>query len=164
MKRQESALLRGTIMNLKKFRNAVLRLLARQTPYYKLRALFLRSSGVTVGCYTYIAPEVFFADDLDGGLIEVGNYASIAPLAVLVASSHPNFSPVRKLVRCKRAKVVVEDGAWIGSHAVILPGVRIGKCSVVAAGAIVTENVPPYTVVAGVPAKVIRKLKPQGRI
>lgn len=147
-------------MNFKKIQNAFLRLLARHTPYYKLRAIFLRASGVTVGDYTYIAPEVFFVDDLKGGLIEVGNYASIAPLAVLVASSHPNFSPVRKLVGSKRAKVVIEDGAWIGSHAVVLPGVRIGKCSVVGAGAIVTKNVPPYTVVAGVPAKVVRKLEP----
>lgn len=148
-------------MDLKKFRNAILRLLARHIPYYKLRAILLRASGVTVGDYTYIASEVFFADDLKGGLIEVGNYASIAPFAVLVAISHPNFSPVRKLVECKRAKVVIEDGAWIGSHAVVLPGVRIGKCSVVAAGAIVTKDVPPYTIVAGAPAKVIRKLKPQ---
>jgi len=148
-------------MDFKKFRNTVLRFLARHAPYYKLRAIFLRASGVTVGDYTYIAPEVFFLDDLKGGLIEVGNYASIAPLSVLVASSHPNFSPVRKLVGSKVAKVVIEDGAWIGSQAVVLPGARIGKCSVVAAGAVVTENVPPYTIVGGMPAKVIKKLKPQ---
>jgi len=148
-------------MVFEKFRNTFLRFLARHMPYYRFRAILLRASGVKVGDYAYVAPEVFFADDLEGGLIEVGNYASIAPLAVLVASSHPNFSPVRKLVECKKAKVVVEDGAWIGSHAVVLPGTRIGKCSVVAAGAVVTKDIPPYTIVAGVPAKVIRKLKPQ---
>lgn len=58
------------------------------------------------------------------------------------------------------AEVVIESGAMIGEHAVILPGVRIGKNSWVGANAVVTEDVPPYSIVAGVPAKVIRKMDP----
>lgn len=55
--------------------------------------------------------------------------------------------------------IVVDDSAWIGAQAIILPGITIGRGSVIAAGSIVTENVPAYTVVAGVPAKIIKKLE-----
>ena len=56
-------------------------------------------------------------------------------------------------------KIVIEDDVWIGSHAVILPGITVGKGAVVAAGAVVTKDVEEYTIVAGVPAKVIKKLR-----
>jgi acetyltransferase-like isoleucine patch superfamily enzyme len=54
--------------------------------------------------------------------------------------------------------VTIEDDVWIGANAVVLPGVRIGTHAVVAAGAIVTKDVPPHSLVAGVPAKVIKQL------
>ena len=54
--------------------------------------------------------------------------------------------------------VTIEDDVWIGANVVVLPGVRIGTHSVVAAGAIVTKDVPPYSLVAGVPAKVIKQI------
>jgi acetyltransferase-like isoleucine patch superfamily enzyme len=56
--------------------------------------------------------------------------------------------------------VTIEDDAWIGSGAVILPGVRIGRGAVVGANSVVTEDVPPLTVVAGLPARPIRQLPP----
>lgn len=59
----------------------------------------------------------------------------------------------------KTGSVVLDEGCWIGANATILNGVRIGKCSVVAAGAVVTRDVEDYSVVGGVPAKEIRKLK-----
>jgi acetyltransferase-like isoleucine patch superfamily enzyme len=55
--------------------------------------------------------------------------------------------------------VVIEEDCWIGSHAVILKGVTIGAGAVVAAGAIVTKDIPPYTIAAGVPARVIGERK-----
>jgi acetyltransferase-like isoleucine patch superfamily enzyme len=54
--------------------------------------------------------------------------------------------------------VTIGDDIWIGANAVILPGVTIGDHSVVAAGAVVTKDVPPHTLVAGVPAKIIKTL------
>jgi acetyltransferase-like isoleucine patch superfamily enzyme len=54
--------------------------------------------------------------------------------------------------------IVVKRNAWIGAAATILPGVTIGENSVVAAGAVVNKDVPPNTVVAGVPAKIVRQL------
>ena len=55
--------------------------------------------------------------------------------------------------------IVVEDGVWIGTRALICPGVTIGAGSVVAAGAVVIRSVPPNSLIAGVPAKVVRKLE-----
>ena len=53
--------------------------------------------------------------------------------------------------------VFIEDGVWIGNSVIILPGVTIGKKSIIAAGAVVTSNIPAYSLVAGVPAKIIKK-------
>ena len=55
-------------------------------------------------------------------------------------------------------QITIKDGAWIGSNSIILKGVTIGKGAVVAAGSVVTKNVPPFVLVAGVPAKEIKKL------
>ena len=66
--------------------------------------------------------------------------------------------PIRKQ-GVSRKGVIVEDGVWIGTRAVVLDGVTIGKNSVIAAGSVVNKNVPPYTVYGGVPAKLIKTLK-----
>jgi acetyltransferase-like isoleucine patch superfamily enzyme len=55
--------------------------------------------------------------------------------------------------------VVISDDVWIGANATITPGVTIGRHSVVAAGSVVTHDVPPYTIVAGVPARIIKTIK-----
>lgn len=61
----------------------------------------------------------------------------------------------------RTAEVILEDGCMIGEHAVILPGVTIGANSWVGANAVVTEDVPPYSIVAGVPARVVRQMNPK---
>ena len=58
--------------------------------------------------------------------------------------------------------VVIEDDVWLAARVVVLKGVTIGRGAVVAAGAVVTKDVPPYTLVGGVPAKFIRALEPKG--
>ncbi|WP_414717367.1 acyltransferase [Telluribacter sp.] len=56
--------------------------------------------------------------------------------------------------------VILEDNVWLATRSMVLKGVRIGEGAVVAAGAVVTKDVPPYTMVGGVPAKVIKQLNP----
>jgi len=57
--------------------------------------------------------------------------------------------------------VIIEDNCWIGAHAIILLGITVSRCNVVAAGSVVTKTVPPYSVVAGVPATVVKTLDPK---
>lgn len=68
-----------------------------------------------------------------------------------VPMNQQGFEPVRP--------VIIEDDVWIGSRAIILPGVHVFKGSIIAAGAVVTHDVPPFSIVGGVPAKVIRYRK-----
>ena len=63
---------------------------------------------------------------------------------------------LRRLV--SKGEVIIEDNVWIGDKVAILSGVRIGKGSVIGANSVVTKDVPPYTIVAGCPAKIIRNM------
>lgn len=88
--------------------------------------------------------------------IRLGNRVRIAPNARIHAAGHdpdhPEFGDIA-------ATINIEDDAWIGAAAVILPGVRIGHGAVVAAGAVVSRDVAPNTIVAGVPARCVRDRK-----
>ena len=95
----------------------------------------------------------------DMGSIHIGNNVLIAQNVVLRAADHCHQSidiPIMKQGHI-RGKIVIEDGAWICANCVITKDVIIGRDSIVAAGSIVTKNVPPLTIVGGVPAKVIKK-------
>jgi len=78
----------------------------------------------------------------------------------LLAVNHVFDDPSRPMVDqgIVAAGITVEDDVWIGAGAVITDGVRIGRGAVVAAGAVVTSDVPPYTVVGGVPARVLKQI------
>lgn len=95
------------------------------------------------------------------GSITIGNNVRIAPHVMMLGGNHV-FDDVTKPIREQglvRKSIVIEDDCWIAGRANIMAGVRIGTGSVVAAGAVVTKDVPPYSVVAGVPAKVIKTRK-----
>ncbi|UUM13458.1 acyltransferase [Clostridiaceae bacterium HFYG-1003] len=64
--------------------------------------------------------------------------------------------PIKYQGNSKEQPVIIEDGVWIGSRVTILPGVRVGKHSVVGAGAVVTKDISPYSVAVGNPAKVVK--------
>ncbi len=93
---------------------------------------------------------------LDIGGITVEDDVQIGPSVNLTSENHPLDPADRKTVLPKQ--IVVKRNAWIGAGATILPGVTIGENSIVAAGAVVSRDVPPNTVVAGVPAKVVKSL------
>lgn len=94
-----------------------------------------------------------------GGGLTIGNRVLIAAGAAIVTVGHPIEPP--RWNKVSAAPVVIGDDVWIGVNAVVLPGVAIGNGAVVAAGAVVTEDVPPFTVVGGVPARVLRKCDPK---
>lgn len=82
----------------------------------------------------------------------------IAPSVKIFAHFRPTCA-LSRFVRARVSDVWIKRGSMIAGGAIILPGVTIGECSLIGAGSVVTKDVPPYTVVAGNPAKVIRKLK-----
>jgi acetyltransferase-like isoleucine patch superfamily enzyme len=95
------------------------------------------------------------------GPVCIGSHVNLAQGITVTALNH-NFSNNEQRIDeqgINTSPVVIGDDVWIGANAVILPGVTIGRHCVVAAGAVVTKDVPDYTVVAGVPAKVIKELK-----
>lgn len=94
-----------------------------------------------------------------GGGIRIGNNVLIGQSVNLHSENHVFDDPTR-LIREQGVSyqgIVIEDDVWIGSQAVILNGVTIGRGSVIGAGAVVTRSVPPMTIVIGVPARVIRR-------
>lgn len=91
-----------------------------------------------------------------GGGIVIGSRVLIAAGAAITSVGHPVQPP--RWGRTVAKPIVIGNEVWIGTNAVVLPGVTIGDGAVIAAGAVVTRDVPPYTVVAGVPARVIRQI------
>lgn len=93
--------------------------------------------------------------------VEIGRNSTIAYQATILTSANPHgpHNKLSKLYPAMTAPVNIGDNVWIGARAVLLPGVSIGECSVVAAGAVVTRDVPPYALVAGVPAKVVKRFE-----
>lgn len=89
--------------------------------------------------------------------IEIGDDCLIGPGAVLHNGDH-RFDQVDVPIRrqgLSSAPIVLEDDVWVGANAIVLGGVRVGRGSVVAGGSVVTRDVPPFTIVAGVPAKAV---------
>ena len=94
------------------------------------------------------------------GPVTIGHHVNLAQGITVTALNH-NFDDPKKRIDeqgVSTKPVVIEDDIWIGANAVILPGVTIGHHTVVAAGAVVTKDVPPHSLVAGVPAKIIKQL------
>ncbi len=90
--------------------------------------------------------------------ISVGANVTISMRVIIVTHIDLGSSPLRKMYPMRKSPVVIEDGVYIGANSTILPGVRISSNSFVAAGSLVNHNVETRTLLAGVPAKVVKKL------
>ena len=95
------------------------------------------------------------------GGVEIGDRVYTSPYTQLLAVNHVYEDSDRPFVEqgITAEGIVVEDDVWIGGGAIVTDGVHIGKGSVVAAGAVVTRDVPPYTLVAGVPARPVKQIE-----
>jgi acetyltransferase-like isoleucine patch superfamily enzyme len=135
---------------------------------------------VTIGSYAIIRPTNLYGGEAGVGL-KVGNNSSIGPYSyigcsgyieigdnvmmsprVSIYSENHNFSETdRPMIEqgVTRSFVIIEDDCWVAANVVILAGVTVGKGSVIAAGSIVTKDVPPYSIVGGNPARIIKSRK-----
>ncbi|GLY02812.1 MULTISPECIES: sugar O-acetyltransferase [Actinoplanes] len=121
---------------------------------------------VSYGKNVFLGDDVFINVNLvlvDDVPVTIGDRVMIAPNVTITVTGHPVHPDLRRDGSQFSDPVRIEDDVWIGANAVILPGVTIGAGSVVAAGAVVTGNVPPGVVVAGVPARVLREITEKDR-
>jgi serine acetyltransferase len=111
------------------------------------------SRDLRMGAHSYVGPGASIAAG-----VRLGNYVMFGPAVMIVGRDHEFNKPGTPIIFSGRPApriTMIEDDAWIGARALLIAGVTIGRGAIVAAGAIVTKDVPPYTIAAGVPAKVI---------
>ena len=125
--------------------------------------------GVVIGDYTYCAGynQIYYA--------QIGKFCSIASFVRINPGNHPTYTRVAQhhftyrsrmfgfggddadfFAWRERDKVLIGNDVWIGHNAIVMPGVSVGNGAVIGAGAVVTKDVEPYSIVAGVPAKMIK--------
>lgn len=141
----------------------IVRWLGANHPDNRTRTSFFRLTGVEIGDGTVLNAQLVISDSYEN-LVSIGSRVSIAPNVVIIADSGPNNSEIQYLDYVRERlivskPVVIDDDVWIGAGAIILPGVHIGRGAVIGAGAVVTRDVSPFAVVAGVPARLVRKLE-----
>ncbi|HYI09615.1 MAG TPA: acyltransferase [Thermoanaerobaculia bacterium] len=141
----------------------LVRWIAIHHPDNRSRLLFYEMTNVAIGEGTVLNAGLTIYDEYEPR-VTFGKRVAVAANVTIVASSNPNNSELQNieyvrdhLIRLER--VVIGDDAWLGSGVTILPGVAIGEGAIVGAGAVVTEDVEPYSVVAGVPARLVRRLR-----
>jgi len=132
------------------FKNYVLIVLSSLAPF-RLVTTFHRWRGVKIGNDVYISRGACI-DHSSPQFVEIGNHVTISYGVVVLGHNRAGKHDISTV-----AKTKIEDRVFIGANSVILPGVIVGKDSIVGAGAVVTKDVPRGSIVAGVPAKVIRK-------
>jgi acetyltransferase-like isoleucine patch superfamily enzyme len=110
--------------------------------------------NISIGSHCFINKGVLL--DGRGGKLTIGNNVDIAQDANIWTLSH---SPHDDYHSVWGADVTIEDYVWVASRATILPGITIGRGAVVATGSVVTKDVPPMAIVAGIPAKIIGQRK-----
>lgn len=94
------------------------------------------------------------------GTVSIGNYVLMAPNVVILTQNHVYDRidiPIIEQGTTSEEPVIIEDDCWICQNVIILPGITIGKGAILAAGAVVTKNVPPYSIVGGNPARLIKQ-------
>lgn len=137
---------------------------------YKFKNVTIKDNSLVdtnsaVGNHCYMGYGVFVSSATIGRYCSIGNYVSIGPgeHSLSFASTHSYFM-AREGVNLTDEAVTLGPDVWVGVGAIILRGVKIGTGAVVGAGAVVTKDVPPYAIVVGVPAKVVRYRFSQNKI
>lgn len=151
--------------------------------FSRTRTAMLRAAGVKIGAHSLIQGKVRITGHgnpcaflsigertlVTGGLhvdlganIRIGNMVRLGHDVSLLTINHAVGPAYLRAGTSFFGEIVIEDGCWLASRCTVLPGVTIGAGAIVAAGSVVTRNVPKHTLVAGVPARVVRDLNEEG--
>nr|WP_270641866.1 acyltransferase [Paeniclostridium sordellii] len=125
----------------------------------KKGAVFGEGNNIEIGTNSEIGANSRF---MISGILKIGNDVIMAPDVFIVDSNHKFDSrsiSIKDQGSYNAKNIIIEDDVWIGARAIILPGVKIGKGSIVGAGSVVTKNIEPYSIVGGNPAKTIKNRK-----
>ena len=112
---------------------------------------------IIIGKHSYIGKNTHIVGLYQDDII-IGSNVMVGPYVIITSVAH-NYAETGKPMQLQglsSKKVVIEDDVWVAAKAVILPGVKVGKGSIIAAAAVVTKDVPPLAIVGGNPAKVIK--------
>lgn len=146
--------------------------------YMEIGDNFCSSPGLRMECIKeyngteYDAPQLIIGNNVSCNFychigclnkIVIGDNVMLGSRVLIEDHSHGTTddldTPIAKRKLHSKGPIIIEDNVWIGENACILENVRIGKCSIIGANAVVTHDIPPYCVAAGVPAKVIKRLR-----
>ncbi|NJO02588.1 MAG: acyltransferase [Bacteroidia bacterium] len=123
--------------------------------YSLCRLSVKKGAKLTVGAHTRLNGTIIVATQE----VRIGKRARIAPFSIIMDSNfHDTSNHTNHDSQGSSAPIIIEDDVWIATRSMVLKGVTIGQGAVVAAGAVVTKDVEPYTLVAGVPAKFVKRL------
>jgi len=149
------------------------------TKFFKIKSFFLRKCGISLGHNVRISSSVkvmfngnlFIGNNtwighqvlITGGYstIKIGSEVDIAPKVLIVTGTHEISKDINssKIAGSgKSLSIEIGDGSWIGANSTILGGVKIGRKSIVAAGSVVTKDIPSNVLCAGVPARIVKKI------
>ncbi len=116
----------------------------------------------TYGKNTYLGDYVYLNHSctiIDNNDVRIGDHVMVGPCVQIYTAAHPLQAEPRIQGWEIARSIIIEDNVWVGGAAVLLPGVKIGRNAVVGAGAVVTRDVQPNTVVVGNPARVIKEIR-----
>ena len=147
----------GRMLQIKK---KFLKLIAKQIPGCNVRVRLLRMCRYEIGEKVYIGEDLLIIDDLDDSqlTLKIGDRSAVSPRVTFVMNSQPNDARIVPYVNSHKGPITIGSDAWIGTGAVILPNITIGDGAVVGANSVVIRDVPPYTIVGGVPAHHIKNV------
>ena len=143
--------------------------LAKRLPCFFARRICRLGKNVNIEQHAYFTPQLTVGDNSGVGIdcelygeITIGANVMMGPEVVILTQGHA-FSrtdiPMMEQGKLEPKPVTIGDDCWIGRRVMILPGVHIAEGCVIGAGAVVTKDIPPYSVAAGVPARVIKSRK-----